>query len=159
RRHALTLLPDGPSKTRAMLLASVTKDLMLESRYEEAVDAGEEAIAAARAVGYELAELRAMDGRGFALFGLGRHAQGGAGLREALVRMHERGVIPPLYPAVNLAEALATAGRLGEARALIEEGDSLAAEKGAPRRWLMMLRSELAFLAGDWDEAEAVLPA
>ena len=39
RRGALDLLPDGPSVTRAMLLASTTKELMLEARHEEAVDA------------------------------------------------------------------------------------------------------------------------
>ena len=158
RRVALEIVPAGPSKVRATLLASVTKDLMLESRYEEAVDSAQEAIEAARAAGYDLAELRAMDGMGFALFGLGRDEEGETVLREALRRMHECGLMHHLFTYLNLAEALATAGRLDEARELIAEGDSLAAEKGAPRRWLMMLRSELAFLGGDWAAAEAALP-
>ena len=42
---------------------------------------------------------------------------------------------------------------------IVEEGDALAAEKGAPRRWLMMLRAELAFEAGEWEAAEAALPS
>ena len=65
------------------------------------------------------------------------------------------GSIHYLYSHVNLADALFGAGRLAEAREVVEEGDELAAEKGAPRRWLMMLRSELAFEAGDWAAAEA----
>ncbi len=72
--------------------------------------------------------------------------------------MRERGLVHDLYSHVNLADALASAGRLAEAREIVEEGDAHAAEKGAPRRWLMMLRSELAFEAGDWEAAEAALP-
>ena len=140
---------------RATLLASVVKELMLESRHDEAVEAAQEAMAVARAAGDEVAELRAMDGMGVSLFGLARYEEGEAALREALARMRERGLVHYLYSHVNLADALFGAGRLAEAREVVEDGDKLAAEKGAPRRWLMMLRSELAFAAGDWAEAEA----
>src|SRR4051794_29798919 len=159
RRHALELLPETPSKVRATLLAGVVKELMLESRYQEAVDAAQEAMAVARASGDEVAELRAMDGFGYSLFALARYEEGERALREALARMRERGLIHVLYSHVNLADALFGSGRLAEAREIVEEGDKLAAEKGAPRRWLMMLRSELAFEAGDWEEAEAALPS
>ncbi|WP_028064364.1 helix-turn-helix transcriptional regulator [Solirubrobacter soli] len=159
RRKALALLPDGPSKVRAMLLASIVKELMLESRYEEAVDAAQEAMAVARASGDEVAELRAMDGMGVSLFGLARYEEGEVALREALRRMRERGLIHYLYSHVNLADALFGAGRLAEAREVVEDGDKLASEKGAPRRWLMLLRSELAFAAGDWAMAEEALPS
>ena len=128
---------------------------MLESRHDEAVEAAQEAMAVARAAGDEVAELRAMDGMGVSLFGLARYEEGEAALREALSRMRERGLIHYLYSHVNLADALFGAGRLAEAREVVEDGDKLASEKGAPRRWLMMLRSELAFAAGDWAEAEA----
>src|SRR3954453_8818517 len=159
RREALALLPEEPSKVRAMLLASVVKELMLESRHDEAVEAAQEAMAVARAVGDEVAELRAMDGMGVSLFGLARYEEGEKALREALARMPERGLVHYLYSHVNLADALFSSGRLAEARQVVEDGDRLAAEKGAPRRWLMMLRSELAFEAGDWEEAEDVLPS
>jgi DNA-binding CsgD family transcriptional regulator len=158
RRRALELLPEEPSKVRAMLLASVVKELMLESRHDEAVEAAQEAMAVARAVGDEVAELRAMDGMGVSLFGLARYEEGEKALREALARMPERGLVHSLYSHVNLADALFSSGRLAEAREVVEEGDRLAAEKGAPRRWLMMLRSELAFEAGDWEAAEEALP-
>ena len=159
RRQALDLLPEEPSKVRATLLASVVKELMLESRHDEAVEAAQEAMAVARAVGDEVAELRAMDGMGVSLFGLARYEEGEKALREALSRMRERGLVHYLYSHVNLADALFGAGRLAEAREVVEDGDKLASEKGAPRRWLMMLRSELAFAAGDWAEAEAALPS
>ena len=144
---------------RATLLAIVVKELMLESRHDEAVEAAQEAMAVARAVGDEVAELRALDGMGVSLFGLARYEEGEAALREALARMRERGLVHYLYSHVNLADALFSAGPLAEAREVVEEGDKLAAEKGAPRRWLMMLRSELAFEAGDWAAAEAALPS
>jgi DNA-binding CsgD family transcriptional regulator len=159
RREALSLLPEEPSKVRATLLASVVKELMLESRHDEAVEAAQEAMAVARAVGDEIAEVRAMDGMGVSLFGLGRYEEGERVLRDALSRMGERGLVHHLYSHVNLADALFGAGRLAEARQVVEEGDKLASDKGAPRRWLMMLRSELAFAAGDWAEAEAALPS
>jgi DNA-binding NarL/FixJ family response regulator len=159
RRRALDLLPEEPSKVRATLLASVVKELMLESRHDEAVEAAQEAMAVARASGDEVAELRAMDGMGVSLFGLARYEEGETVMREALGRMRERGLIHYLYSHVNLADALCGAGRLAEAREVVEEGDALAAEKGAPRRWLMMLRSELAFEAGEWDVAEAAMPS
>ena len=159
RRSALELLPPGPSKVRAKLLASEVKELMLESRHQEAVDAAVEAIEVARAAGDEVSELRALDGMGVAFFGLGRSEEGERTLREALVRMREGGLVHFLYTHVNLADALCGAGRLDEARVIVEEGDALAAEKGAPRRWLMMLRAELAFEAGEWEAAEAALPS
>ncbi|HWK28118.1 MAG TPA: AAA family ATPase [Solirubrobacter sp.] len=159
RRQALALLPDGPSPVRAALLASMSKELMLESRHDEAVATAQEAIAVARAVGDEIAELRALDGMGVSLFGLARYAEGEAALREALIRTQERGLIHVLHTHVNLADALYSAGRLAEAREIAEQGDRLAAEKGASRRWLMLLRSELAFEAGDWAAAEAALPS
>ena len=59
-----------------MLLASVVKELMLESRNEEALVAADEALEVARAVGDEVAELRALDGKGMALFGLARYDEG-----------------------------------------------------------------------------------
>jgi hypothetical protein len=139
-------------------LAGAVKELMLESHRQEAVEAAGEALSVARAAGDEVAELRSLDGLGMALFGLSRHAEGERALREALDRMRAGRHIRVLYTHVNPVDALAGAGRLAEARALVEEGDALAAEKGAPRRWIMLLRPVLAFQAGEWEAAEAALP-
>ena len=159
RRQALDLLPEEPSKVRATLLASVVKELMLESRHDEAVEAAQEALAVARAVGDESPSCARWTAWAWRCSGSRRYEEGEKALRDALSRMPERGLIHYLYSHVNLADALFGAGRLAEARQVVEDGDKLAAEKGAPRRWLMMLRSELAFAAGDWAEAEAALPS
>ena len=60
---------------------------------------------------------------------------------------------------MNLADSLAVAGRLAEARRIADEGLELAAARGTSRRWLMLLRAELAFEAGEWAAAEAALPS
>ncbi|MDA0180698.1 AAA family ATPase [Solirubrobacter phytolaccae] len=158
RRTALDLLPDAPSPMRATLLASTAKELMLESRHEEAVEAADCAIEVARAAGELVSELRALDAKGVALFGLGRFEEGEVSLREALERARNADLLYKLSVHVNLADSLTVAGRLGEARAVADEGHELAAKRGVPRRWLALLRAELAFEAGEWAVAEAALP-
>ena len=159
RHGALALLDDEPSKTRAMLLASLTKDLMMESRYHEAVDAAKIALEVAQAAGDEASQIRALDAMGVSLFGLARFDEGERALREALRREEEGGHMHLLQSHLNLAEALAEAGRLTEARELADEGFAKLTERGFPRRWLALMRSELAFEAGDWAEAERLLPS
>ncbi len=80
RQHALSLLPDEPSPTRAALMARLATELMLESRYREAEDAARAALEVARAAADELSEIRALDTLGVALFGLAplRRRRGGA---------------------------------------------------------------------------------
>ena len=61
---------------------------------------------------------------------------------------------------MNFADSLASAGPArGGARDRRRGRRARAPSKGAPRRWLMLLRSELAFEAGDWAAAEAALPS
>ena len=159
RHGALDLLPDEPSETRAMLLASLTKDLMMESRYREAVDAAKVALEVAQAAGDEISQIRALDAMGVSLFGLARFDEGERALREALRRSEEGGHLHMLQSHLNLAESLAEAGRLAEAREIADEGFAKLSERGYPRRWLALMRSELAFEAGDWAEAERLLPS
>lgn len=159
RREALELLPEGPSVMRATLLAGSAKELMLESRHEEAVEAADCAIEVARASGDLVSELRSLDAKGVALFGMGRFEEGEVSLREALERARDADLLYKLSTHVNLADSLTVAGRLDEARAVADEGFELAARRGVPRRWLALLRAELAFEAGEWDIAEAALPS
>ena len=86
RREALELLPEGPSGTRATLLAGMAKELMLESRLQETVEVADEAIEVARAVGDEVSELRALDAKGVVLFGMARYEEGERALREVMER-------------------------------------------------------------------------
>jgi DNA-binding CsgD family transcriptional regulator/tetratricopeptide (TPR) repeat protein len=161
RRHGLALLaPDEPSKARAELLAGLAKELMLESRYREALAAAEEALAVARAAGDDVSQIRSLDAMGVSLFSLGRYDEGERPLREALERALAGGWIETaLVVHVNLSDALAGGGRLAEARQLTDAGLELARSQGRRRRWLELLRSELAFEAGDWATAEAALPS
>jgi DNA-binding NarL/FixJ family response regulator/tetratricopeptide (TPR) repeat protein len=160
RRRALALLPDEPSEARAQVLAGQMRELMLESRFRDAVEKASEALEVARAVGDEVSEIRVLDGMGTSLIGLGRNEEGERALREALRKALDGGwVTTALTANVNLADALAAAGRLAEARAIAEEGVAIAREHGRQRRWNDLLRSELAFEAGDWAAAEAALPS
>ncbi|HEX6020728.1 MAG TPA: AAA family ATPase [Solirubrobacter sp.] len=159
RRRALDLLPEEPSTTRATLLASLTKDLMMESRYEESVEAAQVALEVANAAGDEVSQIRALDAMGVSLFGLGRVDEGERALREAIRREEEGGYLHLLQSHLNLAEALAEAGRLAEAREIADDGFAKLSELGGPRRWLALMRAELAFEAGDWAESKALLPS
>jgi DNA-binding NarL/FixJ family response regulator len=159
RRRALGMLPDDPSEVRATLLAGLAKELMLESRHDEAIDAAADALEVARAVGDTVSELRALDATGTSLFGLGRYEEGERYLREAYERARDEDLMRHTNSHVNFADSLASAGRLAEAREIAAEGDEIAAAKGLPRRWLMLIRAELAFEAGDWDASEAALPS
>ena len=159
RREALELLPEGPSGTRATLLAGMAKELMLESRLQETVEVADEAIEVARAVGDQVSELRALDAKGVVLFGMARYEEGERALREVMERGQDDDIFSSCSTHVNLADSLAVAGRLAEARVIADEGLELAAARGTPRRWLMLLRAELAFEAGEWAAAEAALPS
>jgi DNA-binding CsgD family transcriptional regulator len=161
RRRGLALLAGGaPSKAHAELLAGLTRELMLESRYRDAVDAAEEALVMARAAGDEVSQIRSLDAMGVSLFGLGRYAEGERPLREAMERALAGGWLETaLTVHVNLADALASGGRLAEARQITDAGLALAHEQGRRRRWLELLRSELAFEAGDWALSESALPS
>jgi DNA-binding CsgD family transcriptional regulator/tetratricopeptide (TPR) repeat protein len=159
RKRALDLLPPEPSEARATVLSGLAKELMLESRFRESVDAAENALQVAEAVGDVVARIRALDGMGFSLFGLGRAAEGETALRSALSLAREGGFLQTaLTTFVNLGDALAAAGRLDEARRVADDGVSLAREHGIRPRWSILLRAELAFEAGDWAMAEAELP-
>ena len=113
RHGALDLLPDEPSETRAMLLASLTKDLMMESRYSEAVDAAKVALEVAQAAGDEISQIRALDAMGVSLFGLARFDEGERALREAMRRSEEGG---HLHTAPIASEPRGVAGGGGPAR-------------------------------------------
>jgi DNA-binding CsgD family transcriptional regulator/tetratricopeptide (TPR) repeat protein len=159
RRRALELLPPEPSEARATVLSGMAKELMLESRFRESVEAAETAIQIAEAVGDSVSRIRALDGMGFSLFGLGRAAEGETALRSALSLAREGGFLQTaLATYVNLGDALAGAGRLAEARVIAADGVALAREHGIRPRWPILLRAELAFEAGDWAMAESELP-
>jgi len=160
RRRALALLGDEPSAARAVVISGLARDLMLESRYREAVEVAREALAAAAAVDDEVAQIRALHGLGVSLFGVDLPDEGERALREAVTLARAGGYLQTaLASYTNLADALAGAGRLAEARRINDEALELAAAEGLHARWALLQRVELAIEAGDWRAAEAALPA
>ena len=160
KQRALALLPaDEPTEERAAILATTSKELMLEARYRESVDTAQEAIEIARAVEADMPEIRALDAMGVSLVALGDHDEGFAALRGAIDLARKCDMRMTMLTSYNnLSDSLFVAGRLSEAREVADEGRRQAAEIGRANRWLDIHAAELAFQAGDWAAADALLP-
>jgi DNA-binding CsgD family transcriptional regulator len=152
--HAVSLLPPGEmSPERGTLLGSQAKSLMLQGKHVEAVEVARETLTAADVLGEMSLRGRGLNALGTSLMALGDVEQGAVALREAVALAEEFGFPWQQNSAyVNLADALHLAGRLADARAVVEEG--LARELRPNRVWLLILRVELAIEAGDWYRAE-----
>src|SRR5919197_491387 len=159
-KRALALLPEGEvSRERASLLSARASRLMLRGLLTEAIELCNETVALADSLGDRALRGRALKTLGTALVGLGRVDEGVAVLREALPLSRDEGAVWHLAGAyVNLADALHLAGRLRDAKAVIEEATA-DQHLGISHTWLEILRAELAFEAGDWRAAGAVLAA
>jgi DNA-binding CsgD family transcriptional regulator/tetratricopeptide (TPR) repeat protein len=155
--HAVSLLPPGEmSPERGTLLASQAKSLMLRGKHRRAVEVAREALTVADVLGDVSVRGRALNALGTSLMALGNVDQGAATLHEALALAQEVGLPwQQISGYVNLADALHLAGRLSEARAVVQEG--LARELPTNAVWLVALRGELAIEAGEWSEADAIL--
>jgi DNA-binding CsgD family transcriptional regulator/tetratricopeptide (TPR) repeat protein len=158
-RRAVSVLPPGEmSPERAGLLASQAKTLMLRGKHVQAIAVAREALAAADVLSDNSVRGRALNALGTSLMAMGEVDQGATALREA-VELADRFGFPGQQNSayINLADALHLAGRLREAREVIDEG--LARELRPSRVWLLILRAELAIEAGEWDAAAAMLDA
>ena len=160
RRGRSSCCPDEPSTERARLLASRRKELMLESRHDEARRGRRRRRWRSPAPSATRSPRCARWTRwASSLFGARplRGGRRGAARGARLPARRRRG--RPLRVLARQPRRRAAArrpparGARGRRR-----GRELAAERRAPRRWLMLLRSELAFEAGDWDAAEEALP-
>jgi ATP/maltotriose-dependent transcriptional regulator MalT len=157
--RAVSVLPPGEmSPERAGLLASQAKTLMLRGKHVHAIEVARETLEAADVLDNNSVRGRALNALGTSLMAMGEVEQGAAALREA-VELADRFGFPGQQNSayINLADALHLAGRLREARQVIDEG--LARELRPSRVWLLILRAELAIEAGEWDEAATMLDA
>jgi ATP/maltotriose-dependent transcriptional regulator MalT len=161
-QEGLALLPEGePSPERAKLLSQLAKKRMLQARLVEAEECAREAIEVARAVGQREAESIALNALGTAMGERGETDAGVEHLRESLAIAREENL--PMEEAgawINIADVLNLAGRTEEALAAARQG--LDASSTSPWRtsdWLRLEISDCHFLLGDWDEAEASIPA
>ena len=161
RRSALELLPDGPSKVRATLLAS--RGQGADARV--APPGGRRGRARRRSRSRAPRATRSPSCARWTAWA--SRCSGSAATTRASgpcarrwTRMRDGGLVHFLHTHVNFADALCGAGRLARgARRSPTRATRSPPSKGAPRRWLMLLRAELAFEAGDWDAAEAALPS
>ena len=155
--HALSLLPaEEISAERGMLLRSQAKTMMLRGRYRKAVEVARETLSVADALGDLRLRGRALNTLGTCLVDLGEVERGVATLREAIaLSRQEDDPWQENVGWINLADSLHLAGRLRDARTVVEEG--LARELSPHRVWLVILHAELAIEAGEWDRAAAIL--
>ncbi len=155
--RALSLLPpDEISPERGTLLWSWGKTMMLRGRHTEAVAIARETLAVADALGDPTLRGRGLNTLGTSLIELGDVDEGASALREALALATSQG-LPREQNSVyiNLADSLHLAGRLAEARAVVDEG--LARELRPNWIWLAVLQGELAMEVGEFDRAQDIL--
>ena len=155
--RALSLLPpDEISPERGTLLWSWGKTMMLRGRHTEAVAIARETLGVADALGDSTLRGRGLNTLGTSLIELGDVDEGVSALREALALATSQGLPREQNSVyVNLADALHLAGRLAEARSVVEEG--LARDLRPNWIWLTVLQGELAMEAGEFDRAQDIL--
>jgi ATP/maltotriose-dependent transcriptional regulator MalT len=161
-KHGLELLPAGEqSSERATLLSQLAKKRMLQSRVSETKELGEEALAAARASGNRAAEGRALNALGTMVGISGDPDAGVKMLREALEIARELGSAWDEGGAwVNIADVLHLAGRTREAVEVAREGlEAGAYPEWRTGEWFQLTIADCSFHLGEWDEAEAMMPA
>ena len=158
--RALELLPaSDPTPERARILEGKARFLLLQGRYEEARDAGGEALRAADAAGVEGTKSGVLSRLGLARFFFGESDEGIGEMRESLELARRAGSNDEIATAfLNYADALHFAGRTEEGLELAERGARETSPGDRSEVWLDCLRSELLYELGRWDEAEAALP-
>jgi ATP/maltotriose-dependent transcriptional regulator MalT len=158
--RALELLPArDPTPERARILEGKARFLLLQGRYEEARDAGEEALRAADAAGVEGTKAGVLSRLGLARFFFGESEQGLAAMAESIELARRAGSNDELATTfLNYGDALHFANRTEEGLRLAERGLREISPGDRSEVWLDCLRSELLFELGRWDEAQAVLP-
>jgi DNA-binding CsgD family transcriptional regulator len=159
-QRALALLPPGEeSRDRALLLAWLARTRFLRGRFRDSIEDGEEALAAAVAAGDLQAESEVLNTLGMAEIALGRVDQGAARMRRTIQIARDNDDLDSLsYAYANFADMLNLTGRTRDALEMAREG-LLATPRRMTRNhdWMVLTISEIAFDAGEWQEAEAHL--
>ncbi len=155
-RGLALLAPDDPGPERPALLTRRARQLMLQSYFDAAVAAADEAIEAARAVGDNIQLSGATNAKGTALMSLGFEDEGERTLREAIALCEDDpDALASAY--TNLADSLHLAGHSEKALAVAEEGMERVAWAPVPCRWLALVIVEILADLGQIARARAVM--
>jgi len=151
--------PDSPARVAA--ISNQAFNAMNSGRYSEALALVEDGIPAAERLGLDEYWVRLLNLRGSVRLNLGEE-QGFADLDRAVARARELRSLDQLQSSLNNRMTHEVAGgRLADARASLGEmRENLERETVvARRRWVDVSSAELAYMAGDWDEARARIDA
>jgi tetratricopeptide (TPR) repeat protein len=154
--EAAALLEDSPpSHTKAYVLSSRARFLMIGDRNEEAIQVGLEALDMADDLGIEDVRAHALDSIGLARARLG-DSRGLADLEASIAIAVAINSLESVRGYANLGNALVEAGELDRAFTVYEEGRSAANRFGdADRiRWFDAERMYELYWRGQWDELE-----
>jgi DNA-binding CsgD family transcriptional regulator len=159
--EAVRLVPDEPSEARASVLATRGQHLMLSGR-AGAIEACQEAIAAAQLVGARAIEGHARNSLGSALSGIGRIDEGIEQLHQArAIALETRSWADVARAAVNEGSALRNMARHEDAVRLSLEGAEIAHERGLDHSagaFLRLNAAESLWALGRWDDIDEQLP-
>ncbi|MBD0337921.1 MAG: AAA family ATPase [Thermoleophilia bacterium] len=143
------------SRAKVAVLSTVSRYRMLAAEHEQAIRAGEEALALATELGLDDLKIHALTNVAPSRSGLGDHEAAVRELEEAIALGARTGSPEAIRSYVNLAAVRAGMGDLRESGRLHAEGLELAQRFGHGPS-LRFLRGELAndgFFLGDWDLA------
>jgi DNA-binding CsgD family transcriptional regulator/tetratricopeptide (TPR) repeat protein len=158
--RALAMIPAGdPGTDRMLIRAWLARLQFIRGKFREGKADGEAALAEALAAEDRSAEIELLNTVGMAKVCLGEVEEGLDSLRRAIALARECDDLDRLATAYsNLADMLATAGRIGEAVSTAQEGLAATPRNHVRNRdWLSLTISEVAFIAGDWTLARASL--
>ena len=158
RARAVAVTREHPgSSERAHALSSLAGGLMVAWRFAESLPMAREALAQARAVGAQGAEVRALTVLGVDLVHFGHADEGIAILEEALALAERTGDLIGLEKAyVNLTDILATLGRQRAAARLGASGTAALRRHGVVSLVLTANHVEALLALGEWDECDRI---
>jgi DNA-binding CsgD family transcriptional regulator len=152
---------DGDPESRASLLAGLARARMLVAHFRRAIAVARQALDVAVAASLPLLEGHARNTLGFSLAMTGEIEEGAAELQAAIRIARENDNLYDLAEAHdNYASLLHSLGRSEEALTVVGEGrEAVAGRRPVAVLWLDSKIAEIAFDVGDWERAEASLPA
>jgi class 3 adenylate cyclase/tetratricopeptide (TPR) repeat protein len=154
-RKAEQLVADrDPSYTQVHVICNLSRYLMLAGEFEEAIEAGREALARAEALGLDELRAHALNNVGMSRFGTG-DTGGFDDMEQSIAISLEINSVESVRSYGNFGSALGTLGELDRSFAMQAEGRKMAERFGVDD-WLRWLRSEQSiewYCRGAWSDS------